>query len=96
MAVTGWKYLKMGQCSCCNEAGARLYVPVLEGTPIEKSELVTGEHIPHFNPVCKRCQDSYSLDIICSVHRLPLRASLGLCDLCCRPTKKGRYTPTES
>lgn len=95
MAISGWKYLKMGQCADCSEAGARLYVPVLDSVPIEGSHWVSGEHIPHFEPICKRCQDSYSLDIICAKHRLPLRQSLGLCKLCRLPTN-GRYTPTGS
>lgn len=93
MAITGWKYLKMGQCSECHEAGARLFVPVLDGTKSESSEYVNGEHIPHFDPVCKQCTKRFSLDIICSVHRLPLKVETGACKLC-RPVTKGRYTPT--
>lgn len=93
MAVTGWKYLKMGQCSRCHEAGARLYVPVLDGVKSETSDLVNGEHIPHFDPVCKKCTKHFSLDVICTIHRLPLRVETGTCKLCL-PVIKGRYNPT--
>ncbi len=93
MPVTGWKYLKMGQCADCSEAGARLFVAVLDGTKREDSECVTGEHIPHFEPVCKRCSGRYSLDVICNEHRLPLKVETGCCKLC-RPSVRGRYTPT--
>lgn len=93
MAITGWKYHKMGQCSCCSEAGARLYVPVLDGTKLEGSELVSGEHIPHFDAVCKKCTKLFSLDVICTVHRLPLVVHYGLCRLC-RPVTFGKHVPT--
>ncbi len=93
MAITGWKYLKMGQCSDCHEAGARLVVPVLDGVKSETSSYVNGEHIPHFQPVCKKCSEKYSLDVICGIHRLPLRTATGTCKLCL-PVTKGRYNPT--
>lgn len=82
MAVSGWKYLKLGQCADCSEAGAQLFVPVLEGFKIEGLDLVGGMHIPHFNAVCKRCTTRYSLDVICDKHRLPLRIETGSCKLC--------------
>lgn len=85
--ASGWKYLKMGECADCHESGARLFVPVLIGQPIDDKylahlDLVQGEHIPHFDPVCLRCRDNYALDIICNKHRLPLRAATGTCKLC--------------
>lgn len=86
MPQKGWKYLKFGQCSDCEEAGTRLFVPVLFGEPVESfgTKLVSGEHIPHFDPVCKRCLSRYNLESICSNHRLPNRED----DTCkkCIPT----------
>lgn len=82
MPVSGWKYMKMGQCSDCSEAGARLFAPVLEGHPSESfPDLVNGEHIPHFDPVCKRCTKLYVLAMICGEHKLPVRVT-GQCKRC--------------
>jgi hypothetical protein len=83
MAVPGWKYLRLGECSMCHEAGAMLYVPVIENAiPIKGRDTVTGEHLPHFEPVCKSCRGRFSLDVLCSTHRLPLLASSAGCRNC--------------
>jgi len=93
MGQKGWKYLKMGECPACGEAGARLYVPVLDGTPLDVKgmELVNGVHIPHFNPVCKSCYKALSLEQICPDHRLPTKRDSGLCNLC-NPVKNDTLT----
>lgn len=77
--VSGWRYLKMGQCADCSEAGARLYVPETD--------------TPHFDATCKGCCKKYSLDVICKEHRLPLQVETGACKLCQLP-KERRYTST--
>jgi hypothetical protein len=86
MGTKGWKYLKMGECSTCEVAGARLYVPVLDGTPldIKGMELVNGIHIPHFAPVCRTCCRKFNLEQVCQDHKLLTKGDTGLCNLCIR------------
>jgi hypothetical protein len=83
--MIGWKYLKMGQCADCEHAGARLFVPVLDGEATESKHegysLLNGNHIPHFDPVCWRCTKHYALDNICTEHKLPKKADR-LCKKC--------------
>lgn len=60
-----------------------LFVPVIDGAlPVEGKWWVTGEHIPHFEPVCRRCSAGFILHIICSAHRLPLLVDKASCRLC--------------
>ncbi len=82
-ASCGWKFLKRGQCAECSEAEAMLFVPVLEGAqPVEDRWWVTGEHVPHFKPVCRKCTGKFELHVLCSDHRLPLRIVEAVCQLC--------------
>jgi len=86
--VSGWRYYKMGSCDCCKNADARLYVPVVDGKMekfIEEGpETLRGPHLGHFVPICKKCTDKYSLDILCSTHKLPVALSDQRCQLCIR------------
>lgn len=83
MPKPGWKYLRLGECADCSESKAFLYVPVLQGTPTETHpELVSGEHIPHFEPVCSSCRAKYNLDDLCAAHHLPTIEMTGMCDKC--------------
>ena len=91
MATPGWKYLKLGECSVCHEAGAMLFVPVIENAvPVEGRSLVTGEHLPHFDPVCDRCRNKFSLDVLCSTHRLPLLVATAGCRKCFTASRASR------
>lgn len=70
MPVSGWRYLKQGECGDCHDAQSKLYVPTTDGA-----------EYPHFTPTCKECLKKYSLDILCNLHRLPVRLD-GHCQLC--------------
>lgn len=82
--VSGWRYLKMGECPECGDAEGLLQVPVVEGRmeKMGEKEILKGGHIPHFRPVCKRCSKKYTLDVLCSEHKLPVRVSDQRCQLC--------------
>lgn len=89
MSPSGWKYLRLGECSLCHEAGTMLLVPVIEGAvPLEGRGLVTGEHLPHFEPVCRSCSSKFTLDVLCSTHRLPLLCDTARCRLCFIPGRR--------
>lgn len=80
----GWRYFGMGSCPDCKDAYATLKVPVLQGHIVNNGDrdVLRGEHIPHFPPVCNSCLGNYTLDILCSCHRFPLRVADGRCKLC--------------
>lgn len=79
----GWKFLKRGQCSSCSEAETMLFVPVIEDAlPVENHDSVTGEHIPHFEPVCRGCSGQFDLSTLCKQHRLPLMIGRQICRRC--------------
>lgn len=83
MATPGWKYLKLGECTACHEAGTSLYVPVIQdAVAVLGRDTVTGEHLPHFDPVCRTCREKFSLDALCSKHRLPLLVMTAGCRMC--------------
>ncbi len=78
--VSGWRYLKRGECPECQDGDCALKVPVIEGSIVEGS--LTGSHLPHFAPICSSCTKKYTLDILCEKHRLPLRIADARCPLC--------------
>ncbi len=71
---SGWAYFKRGHCPDCDDADSGLYVATL---PNEKCHI--GGYFP---PVCLGCAKKYSLDVICSVHRTPIRVTDARCKLC--------------
>ena len=82
--VSGWRYFKLGQCPDCHDAQGSLRVPVLDGvlTTSGGREVIQGQHLPHFAPVCTSCSEKYSLDVLCEVHKYPLRTVDARCKLC--------------
>jgi hypothetical protein len=72
--MEGWKYFKAGTCPDCHDASASLYVATLP----RETQHIGG----HFPPICLGCAKGYSLEVVCKIHRVPLRIKDIRCKLC--------------